>query len=348
MNDQNNPVISRVTRQKSSFDWEISNFSEIYEKSQSLTCIESSKFQNLVCNKVTEWKLLLGIKEDEERASGVILLFLKCLSDDTDAYIKASFAIVNVKNNLVNLEATYKSLSYCLFQKGKCSHDGCCYLHFTDLFNNKEDLLPGDKLTIRCEIFLDKCEEYYQKIENGRVEDFEDFGMLFMNEKLSDIKILIDDNTFHAHKHVLAKKSEVFAAMFKHDMLENNENSVKIEDVSFEAMSAMLRYIYLNRIFYIQNSTYLELIMAADKYQIMDLKAECENKILKQLKFENSIALLTVADQSNALTLKTEIIDFIVENGKILIGKPEFSSMTQLHPEILCELFRKMTLSRKW
>ena len=260
---------------------------------------------------------------------------------DIEAYTEATFAIVNNENEPVD----ETSLKYYLFKEGSsigkphfCEHDF--------LFDNKQSLLPGDKLTIRCEIILDKIEEYYEKIEHGRVEDFkDDFGMLFDNEKLSDVTILIENgkNKFYAHKYVLAKKSEVFAAMFAHDMLENKNNTVNIEDVPFKAMRSMLRYIYVGKA-YISDSSNLDLIKAADKYQVLDLKTMCENDILTQLTIENSIDLLTVADQSNALTLKTEIIDFIVKNAQILIGKPEFESMKNLHPEIWCELFRKMAL----
>ena len=144
------------------------------------------------------------------------------------------------------------------------------FIEYNYLFDNKEDLLPGDKLTLRCEIFLDKIEEYYEKIEKGRVEDFDDFGMLLFNEKLSDVTISVSDDNrkFHAHKYVLAKKSEVFAAMFAHDMLENENNLVNIEDVPYKTMKSMLLYyIYIGKllIFDIPHSEYINWIEAMEK-----------------------------------------------------------------------------------
>ena len=337
MNNQLEPV-SEVT-EKACIDWKIYNFCEIFEKSQASTCIKSSKFQIVVHGQVTEWQLKLFPKGKEERFSKFMFLLFKCCSN-VDAYVRASFAILNGKNKAVNIE----NISYTLF-KGKYEGGVPQFIEHDDLFHDKQNLLFGDKLTIRCEIFLDKIEEYYENISNGRVEDFKDFGMLFNNEKLSDVTISVSDSNrkFYAHKHVLSKKSEVFSAMFKHDMFENNHKTVNIDDVPRKAMDSLLYYIYTGDIYNITNSTYLDLLKAADKYQVLDLKKLCENEILELLTIENCVDFLTAADQSNALNLKTKVIDFIVKNAHVLIKKPEFKSMTHLHPELWYELFRVMT-----
>ena len=337
MNDQISPVGEVI--EKASLDWKIQDFTKIFEKSKTSENIESTKFKIVVHNQVTEWQLKLYPKGREERCSKLVSLVLECLSD-VESYVKVSFAIVNHKNTEMNKHGP--SGDY-LFKKGY-TFGYYQFIKHDYLFDNKKSLLPGDELTLRCEIILDRIEEYYEKVEKGKIEDFNDFGMLFNNPKLSDVQILIKKgpNKFYAHKYVLVKKSKVFEAMFRHDMLENKNNSVNIEDFSREAIYEMLRYIYIGRIFDVANATYLDVLKAADKYQIHDLKKICENKILSQLKIENSVDLLTAADQSNALTLKTKIIDFIVENAQSLIESPEFKSLTQLHPELFCELFRKM------
>ena len=334
----------KVTDKKACFEWEISSFFDIFDKSKTLMGIELPKFKVIINDQITEWQLQLYPKGSQERYSKFVCLFLSCLSD-VESYIKASFTLVNRLNKEVNNQ----SHPYSFFKKWSTI---CVKLvDHNCLFNNKEDLLPGDKLTIRCEIFLDKNEVYYRKIKNGRVDDFEDFGMLFDNQQLSDVTISIGkDNRifgiFHAHKHVLAKKSEVFAAMFRHDMLENKKNVVIVEDVPYNAMKEMLRYIYTDEIADIADSKYLDLIKVADKYQILDLKTLCANEILTFLTVESSVKLLIVADNSNAATLKTKILDFIAENGETLIQCPEFKSMTQLHPQLWCELFSKIVQKR--
>ena len=278
-------------------------------------------------------------KGDEERCSKSVSLYLQSLSD-IDAYVGTSFAVVNSEDEAVNNDGH----SYYLFQNDNIGSPQ--FIEHDYLFNNKEDLIPQDKFTVRCELFLDKSEEYYEKIEKGKVEDFEDFGMLFNNEKLSDVTILVsdDERKFYAHKHVLAKKQEVFAAMFKYDTIESKNNSVNIQDVQYEAMEEMLRYIYTGEIFNIADSTRLDLIKAADKYQILDLKEMCEKDIVKTLSDENALKILAVADQSNATTLKERTIEFIVANAKTIVEKTEFDFIMNLHPLVVREIFRKTAL----
>ena len=342
MSDDQIYSVGEVKEKNLLLDWEIKNFSDIFEHSQTSAMIESSKFQIIVHNtQVTEWQLQLFPKGKEERFSHNVSLYIKCLSDDVDVYIKASFALVNSRKEAVNCH----NLSHCLFQKNDRIKGRSQFIQHNNLFDDKQDLIPEDKLTVRLQMFLEKSGEYYERIKNGRVQDFDDFGMLYNNQKLSDVTIFVNNGQkkFYAHKHVLAKKSQVFAVMFENDMLESRNNEVNIEDVPYEAMQSMLRYIYVSAVFDIADATYLDLIKAADKYQIFHLKFFCENQIEKHLTVENSIDLLIVADQSNALTLKNKIIDFIVENAHIVTENPEFDkSMTQLHPILWCELFRKL------
>ena len=329
-------------RKKASFEWKISNFSKIFHKSQSSQSVRSSTFKIMIHDQVTEWQLELNPKGITEKFSKFVSLCLQCLSDHVDAYIKVSCAIVNRENSAV----CNHFLGYKLFQN-RAFIGRCKFVESDFLFNNKKDLLPDDKLIVQCDLFLDKNEVYCKKIENGRVEDFEDFGMLLNNSNLSDVKIMVNNGqrNFYAHKHVLGRKSQVFAAMFEHNMLESRSKSVNITDISPEAVEEMLCFVYTDKIFNIEDSIYLDLIKAADKYQIESLKALCENTILEKLTVESCVEFLAVADINNALKLKDKVIDFIIENSQVLIENPaEFESMTQLHPQVICEIFRKMTL----
>ena len=245
--------IGKLKENEAIFEWEISDFSEIFEKSKVSTTIESPKFKAIIHDQISEWQLELSPKGNEARRSNFITLNLKCLND-VEAYVKASLIIVNSQN----IEVDKQMHPYALFKKGKSVSVTSISHKF--LFNNKEDLLPKDKLTVRCKLILDKSEEYYEKIRKGKVEDFEDFGMLFNNKKLSDFTILGSDHqgeyTFYAHKYVLAKKSEVFKAMFDNDMLESKKKSVNIEYIQYHTMEEMLRYIYTSQIFDIEYSAH--------------------------------------------------------------------------------------------
>lgn len=55
----------------------------------------------------------------------------------------------------------------------------------------------------------------------------------------------LDGLSFPVHKLILSLRSPVFAAMFNHrDLKENQKKQVEIDDISGEVMEALLKYIY--------------------------------------------------------------------------------------------------------
>ena len=57
-------------------------------------------------------------------------------------------------------------------------------------------------------------------------------------------------------------------------------------DLSFEIVKEMLRFIYINKIENLHNIAH-ELIMAADKYGIEDLKSLCEKSLSDSVNIDN-------------------------------------------------------------
>ena len=54
--------------------------------------------------------------------------------------------------------------------------------------------------------------------------------------------------------------------------------------------------------------------MAADKYNLQQLKAQCEESLIRCLFYENFIDVLLLADKHSADNLKREVLDFIAVN----------------------------------
>ena len=89
--------------------------------------------------------------------------------------------------------------------------------------------------------------------------------------KYTDLILEVDGSTFHCHKFMLARKSDVFDAMFSHDFSEKHNNKVVIEDLEAEAVLEMLRFIYLGKVLQMERVN-KSVLFAADKYNIVDLK----------------------------------------------------------------------------
>jgi len=89
-----------------------------------------------------------------------------------------------------------------------------------------------------------------------------------------DVVIKVDKAEFPAHMAILSANSPVFAAMFQTDMVEMNTGVVKIEDMSAKAVDAMLHFLYYRNMEKIETNVdiALEILRAADKYDIPDMK----------------------------------------------------------------------------
>ena len=129
-------------------------------------------------------------------------------------------------------------------------------------------------------------------------------GELFDQMPSSDVNFIIGGREFPAHKLILATRSEVFDAMFKHHMKENSTNQIKIEDIQPEVFQELLRFIYTGRVSTATMETMAAgLFIAADKYLLNELKHECENYLLHDMSPDNCIELLLNFNLMNSAEL---------------------------------------------
>ncbi|XP_014237892.1 protein maternal effect lethal 26-like [Trichogramma pretiosum] len=138
------------------------------------------------------------------------------------------------------------------------------------------------------------------------------FDWIFLNENLSDFKLkTASGKEIPAHRVVLANFSPVFKAMFSLDMLEKKSQSVDMIDISYDAAVEMLRYFYIGTIESRKVSLIIDLLVAADKYQVDELKNECERILSSLLSPENAVDILQVADKCNMKNLEKNAAELI-------------------------------------
>ena len=101
--------------------------------------------------------------------------------------------------------------------------------------------------------------------------------------------------------------------MFQCDMAEASSNSVEISDISPDVLRKVLSFVYSGTIVDLDSLSLIqEVIVAADKYEIIRLKSLCENLILKHLDEENAASLLVFANNYCSRELKDHVIDYVV------------------------------------
>lgn len=133
---------------------------------------------------------------------------------------------------------------------------------------------------------------------------------LFRSGKFSDVRIQIGSKEFFVHRCVLSLRSDVFDRMFSSDMIEARSNILKIDDLTEEIAEEMLRFIYCRKIDNLEKNA-LELLHAAEKYNIEDLKMVSIRALIDSLTVESAAEMLLRANVYNSKVLKENLLVFI-------------------------------------
>ena len=166
---------------------------------------------------------------------------------------------------------------------------------------------------------------------------------LFLDEKSSDIVFEVGADkgknsamkvaktapvTFPAHRVIIENCSSIFADLCEsHD---DNTRQIQINDVKPNIFRLLLSYIYGGKVS--EDNMVLhakEIIDAADKYGVVNLKLEAEASFVEGTTFtiDNVIEHLLYAESKNLALLKETAMDFIVENKSEVIKKMSFVDM---------------------
>lgn len=159
------------------------------------------------------------------------------------------------------------------------------------------------------------------------------------NRGMSDVTFQIDGRRLSANKFMLSARSPVFAAMFRSEMSETTSSVILIEDVEFEVMRAILKYIYCGDIDEVidENSLFVvKLFVAADKYELQYLRDLCEWFIANNLTPETVAAAMIAGHLHNSPVIKQECFKLVATlDVKQLEDWPEVHRLPGLVDDML-------------
>ncbi|XP_049843452.1 ankyrin repeat domain-containing protein 17-like [Schistocerca gregaria] len=122
--------------------------------------------------------------------------------------------------------------------------------------------------------------------------------------------LVAGDTRLVVHRAVLADRSPMFAAMFRHDTLEASSGKVNIEDVGGAVLRELVSYLYTLQVPQLPGMAQ-HLLVAADKYGVSRLKAECERQVAAQLTVETAAAAAVLAVRHSCSDLRHATLAFI-------------------------------------
>ncbi|KAL7303414.1 hypothetical protein TKK_0004598 [Trichogramma kaykai] len=211
-----------------------------------------------------------------------------------------------------------------------CQKGGVIHMLNIQIEEFKKFVSSTDSIIFHCKLTLSKGSIINSlNDENAKMNQVLKlkFDWIFLNKDLSDIKLeTACGKEIPAHRVVLAAASPVFRAMFTHDMLEKKSQSIGI-DVNYEAAVEMLRYFYTGTIESREISLIIDLLLTADKYQVDELKIECEKILKSKISSENAINILQIADKCQMNCLKKNVVDFIKQHISVSSDSDDVGDM---------------------
>jgi len=328
---------------KFSYMWTISNFSFCREEMGEV--LKSSTFSAGQNDKL-KWCLRVNPKGLDEESKDYLSLYLLLVScNKSEVRAKFKFSILNAKREETKAMESQRAYR---FVQGK-DWGFKKFIRRDFLLDEANGLLPEDKLTLFCEVSVvadsvnisGQSNNVTFKVPDCRLSD--DLGVLFENSQFADAVLFCGGREFQCHKAVLAARSQVFQAMFEHDMEEKKKGRVEVKDVEADVMAEMLRFIYTGRTAASLDNNAADLLAAADKYALDRLKVMCEEALCNGLTVENVSDVLILADLHSAEQLKAQALEFInTRHVTDVMETPGWKQMVSSHPHLIAEAFKAL------
>ena len=338
---------------KCSYTWTIKDYNDRVSRSD-VDCLESDVFEFVdPLGRILKWRLLLYPKKTSQCNDDHGHILLESLSD-CELQIGFTFAIRDVSRGT---DPEIFSCSHYWFSK---QNKICGWLNFcvAEEIQKHPDWLCDGNLTILCNInytsksiILDhRAVSLDNRIQSGFVKDI---SSLLFDESNSDVEIKCGERKFPCHKIILSARSPVFRAMLQADMEEKRSGKVEIKDYSPDVIQTLLHFIYTGSLVH-ENSNeegredLLELLQAADQYQLDLLKEACEVQICEGVDIQNCLTSLIIGDMYNAENLKKFSMKIFAENmNKVLLESPEdWKNCVKNHPDLTIEITSELAKAK--
>ncbi|XP_065205254.1 speckle-type POZ protein-like [Planococcus citri] len=335
---------STVQFHETEYTWKIDDFNVQAQKGE---IIRSPTFF-AASNDNFKWYLDLDPEgENGEKDTIGLFLFLSRSSTRKRAFTKYGFSILSndgrVQNNFTK-HPVFHEFNNDLVESADGDGRGWTNcLNIDETFKNK--FLQNDALTISFHLAFFEMDhisiaEIFCRCNIAHFEHLsKNFLSAYENREFTDFTISVKGKDYAVHKIILASSCNYFYKMFKTDMKESVENRVEMTDVDEAVMDEVLKFIYAGKC---ENTDNLacDLLAAADKYDLDDLKKICEDSVYMSLSVDNASNVLILADRHNVNKLKSKVIDFIIDKSSEVMNSTTWNENMEKHPRLLNEVCR--------
>ncbi|KHN82018.1 BTB and MATH domain-containing protein 41 [Toxocara canis] len=191
--------------------------------------------------------------------------------------------------------------------------------------------LPDDVLTVGVELTV-----------YGEQSSCRDLGQLLDSSDFSDFALQVGRRTFRCHKAILSARSPFFQAMFRNQSnQENVAGEAILEDITAEAVSAILEYIYKDNCSDLANHP-MEIMAAADRFCLDRLKLQCQEVLVRDMTVANVCERLRAADLYGAPKLKKKALSIFQRNRQAILESREWNDLETDCPSLAASVLKQL------
>jgi speckle-type POZ protein len=335
------------TQATGSHDFRVHRFTQVREKVANGTAVQSGTFGI----GGHDWRIKCYPNGNNERNQGCISLYLRNAS-----HAKSGDATANYKMSILDKSwkpsCTGTSSQGRLFKGSSLSWGWKDFIKIEDL--DKEKHLADDCLTIVCDVTVDtglRTEDYTDEVAAAEEltkapPPFPVHGIAeaIWNRQEPDVKIEAGDGqTLAAHRWVLEAGSPVFKADLA---LASNDTvaELRVGDMDADVCKALLRFMYTNSQPPELEAMAERLLVAADRYELEELKLACEEALCKNIDTSSVTAALALAERHGCTVLRKAGMRFLSSPGNldVVLASPDgLEKLKTGCPSALLELLEK-------
>jgi speckle-type POZ protein len=218
----------------------------------------------------------------------------------------------------------------------------------------KSKHLKDDCFIIRCDLNIVTTIDLLIKVPASSIQ--QNISDLLLSKEGTDVTFKVGEDTFLAHRCMLAARSAVFKAELFGSMKEGTIGSViEVLDMEANVFRALLGFVYTDSFPKIEIATVEEgkeaqealwlqhFLAAADRYDLQRLKALCEKKLCEHISVSSVTAILAVAERHNCCGLKEICLEFVKTpaNLKEITAADGLDDIIRTSPSLVKELIAK-------
>eukprot|EP00956_Cyclotella_meneghiniana_P006245 scaffold8150_cov69-Cyclotella_meneghiniana.AAC.6 len=281
-----------------------------------------------------KWKLCLypGGENDADEP-GWIALYLHAKGHSTSLDTRFRFGVKNVNGAY----AKQTSLEYMFELGSKDGYGSHQFMKRDIILDPNNNILKDGALCIDVMIQVKDDKDNHYDPESKLTKKM---MKLLESEYGADASFKVGDCTFRVHSHILHNNAPILASHL-HPPKSKKKSSIVIEGISAPVFEMVLAYVYAEQ--RPSDEEVLEhgdeLIDAANRYELVDLKVAVEHVLVREriLTTENVCDYILFADAQSCALLKEYAISFFLLNAEDVL-KSKYSKCLKESGELLAEI----------